>query len=269
MPLTETGLWIPKKTRKQEAKNWLHTASLTTVLSILISSTALYVSFRSFNMSSRAMVIGQRAYLSIADGQIEVIRSPDQYGRQAHSVSYRFTLQNLGNTPADVGPPNIKIYAPYIWEDETTVFERELDDIEKNYIRTKPASAPVQKNTSHKQPVTVAVKAKTSAPLYSRQVGPKTDVHLSFTSTWVMTPEAQKSLATSTGSIGLSFARAASPVTIVGQFVYRDVFSERHSIDWCWVEPFHGINPSECTDEDKRRIHQQEQQNPKLPYVQK
>jgi hypothetical protein len=193
----------PPHPEKSE-RNWklsIDIAAVTTVLSTLLSGLALYASFRSLNVSNQSMVVGQRAYLSISDGKLEVSGDEKAIGRKPYSVSCKFLLQNLGNTPAAVSRPRLIMYAPKQWDSQAGSFRQGIGDesaetklplIVSPEAQLEEQVSDRSKSNTGKQPL-LHTKfegiIEVEEPAYQRQVGPKTSAPFQIAEKFTLKPE--------------------------------------------------------------------------------
>jgi hypothetical protein len=109
------AIWraVKRKATKGKVADRPHSITIAigvfTALSALVSTAALYVSTGSLETSQQSMKVGQRAYVGISDATVTYACEPsvlphphitDPIGQIV--ISYRFHINNYGNTPAQV-----------------------------------------------------------------------------------------------------------------------------------------------------------------------
>jgi hypothetical protein len=233
------------------------------LVSLLVSGAALLVSFRSFNVANTSLVIGQRTYLSISNGRLTVEKDPQDKAHHTSIVSCQFVLQNLGNTPADISPPHITVYAPNIWENEETTFLRDLSSFDPRFPFDEKAEIARQAKGKTVETETGNVpKQRKDEPQFPEQIGPKSDIPFALNSSWTLAPKYEKDFKAEKTQLLINIARGDEPFAVEGHMTYRDVFSVEHDLTWCWVENFSSPYPRQCTGEDEAAIRKRGAESP-------
>jgi hypothetical protein len=232
------------------------------LVSLLVSGAALLVSFRSFNVANSSLVIGQRAYLSLSNGRLTVEKDPRDKIHHTSLVSCQFVLQNLGNTPADISPPHITVYAPYIWENEETTFLRDLSSVDPRFPFDEKAVIAQQGQGKAAAEAGNLPKSSKDEPQFPGQIGPKSDIPFALNSGWTLAPKYEKDFKAEKTQLSINIARGSEPIAVEGHMSYRDVFSVEHDLTWCWVESSSSPYPRQCTKEDEAAIRKRASESP-------
>lgn len=235
---------------------------LVPLVSLLVSGAALLISFRSFNVANTSLVVGQRAYLSLSNGRLTVEKDPRDKIHHTSTISCQFVLQNLGNTPADISPPRITVYAPNTWENEETTFLRDLSAVDPRFPFDEKAVI-AQQGQERAAPEAINVsKAAKDELQFPGQIGPKSDILFTLNSSWTLAPKYEKDFKKKDTQLLINVARGNAPIAIEGHMTYRDVFSVEHELTWCWVESSSSPYPRQCTTEDKTELRKRSAESP-------
>jgi len=175
----------------------------------LLAVVALSISLQSLQTSQQAMKVGQRAYLSLTDGTFEVLGLNASGVNDGASVRYSFTIHNLGNTPATI--LSVAAHCKKISEAPS----------DSAFFRS------TQRHYMFLDYITPA------EPLHELGSKSSTAVSKSFALEKLLLPMPLEKW---------------QGLYLRGQVDYLDVFSEPHTVKWCWAQE-EGKYPSDCPPE--------------------
>jgi hypothetical protein len=214
------ALWVPDGSEQRALSKTAdrpHPISIRLGLLALIppavATVALLVSIQSLKVSQRAYLMASKPTVRLERIDNALSRVPNLQGKHVVRLSYRFVLHNAGNTPAHLDELHTNFRFPRYW----TYQGQET---------TKPGSiAPRSEITI--ETGTDAVLSEKDLQLFAKQLQ------------WLKENPLMPIV---------SYYR--DPLIAESHLGYRDIFGEKHSVNWCWTENMRSEYPypDACTE---------------------
>ena len=188
-------------------------------LSPLLAVVATGISLLSLSTSRTSMEVGQRAYLNVVGGTMELNRLPKSNGEKPVLLTLHATIRNLGNTPGNIKALTVSYKYPKGW--------REATESNSAISHIPPMIAP--KSDALWEYTALFKLDETAYSMFSSQM-----------------PLVPPSRAID-GTLSLSYTVSLrSPLETTIALAYSDVFQRVHDVSWCWQEDLWSKYPSAC-----------------------